>query len=156
MIFSFDIGIKNFGIYAENDEGYPILLLNKNLYPYTADNFITFLDELFDNKTPTTVLVERQLYKNHIMYKIFSHLEIYIKIKFKKCQFVICDAKHKDVPKNLDYKNRKKSAVDIATKYLKSYNDNNLILNFNSNKKKDDIGDAICQLIYYLDKKFQI
>lgn len=156
MIFSFDIGIKNFGVYAENEQGYPILLLNKNLHPYTTETFIKFLDELFDNKEPSVILVERQLHKNPTMYKIFVQLEMYVKIKLNKCRFVSCDARHKDVPKNLDYKNRKKAAVDIATKYLNSYNDEQLVLNFNKNKKKDDIGDAICQLIYFLDKKFKL
>jgi hypothetical protein len=52
----------------------------------------------------------------------------------------------------MNYKEKKKMAVEYTSSYLKEKGDEKNSYFFDSHKKKDDLADSFLQGLYYLDK----
>lgn len=155
MILSIDIGIKNFGVYLVDDDHNPMFLKNINLSPYSIDTLILKLTEIcytfnFINDSKTLVLIEKQLTKNVKATIVSAHVEAFFKIKYPKIQVIFCNSKNKGINKTTQYKTRKLLSVQKAEKYLEDTNYEYAIV-LKSSKKRDDMADAVCQLITYLN-----
>lgn len=163
MIISIDVGIKNFGIYIVDEDLRPIFLDNLNLTEknkprcrnstYTFEHLAIILDDILIQfpHDISTVLVEKQLKKNFDICRVESHVEAYFKIKHPKCNFVFCNPKNKNIPAKTSYSVRKGNSVILAKKYLENnFPDNEVKNKMLCSRKKDDMADAVCQLLYYL------
>lgn len=148
MIFSFDVGIKNFAYYAENLFGRPEFAGVVDIRPYSPFKLMEILDEIF---VPNSIiLIEKQLPKNHKAVIVSAHLEMYFTMK--DCKVIFRDSKCKDlsISEKLSYRKRKERAVDKALEYLKNLEGSDEVVAAISNaKKKDDIADAVCQLGHF-------
>lgn len=147
MIISLDIGVKNFGIYLVDKDFKPIHIENINLSPYSVDKIINlFSDKKY--KDIELVLIENQMNINKLACKIQAHLEMFFAIK--NIKIIFCSPSKKDLDKTYgNYKLRKKLSVLKAKEYLEKNNYIDFLEKLNNNKKKDDISDAICQLLSY-------
>lgn len=154
MITSIDVGIKNFGIFITDNSFSPVYLDNINLSPYSINKLILTLDNLFLEKLKQfdfnnqTVLIEQQIVKNNKVFRVSCNLEIYFKIRFNS-DIIFCNSKNKDLKKSTNYKERKKNSIEKCTYFLNTLEDKSWLNKINTFKKKDDIGDAICQFIFY-------
>lgn len=148
MIFSFDIGTKNFAYYVENLFGRPETAGVVDIRPYSCQKLKTVLDEIFI--PDSIVLIEKQLPKNHTAVVVSAHLEMYF--VSKNCKVIFRDSKCKDlsITEKLSYRKRKNRAVEKAIEYLqKNPNSREVLKAITAAKKKDDMADAVCQLEHF-------
>lgn len=152
MKVSIDIGIKNFGVFMVDNLNNPIFVKNFNLKPYSIQNLINVLNECnIPKDEENIILIEQQLHKNFNACIILAHLEMYFFTTFpEKTKVKIINSKCKNIIQTPTYKNRKNNSVKKAEEYLSNKN-SDLLKIFNSYKKKDDMADAITQLLFFLD-----
>lgn len=143
---SIDVGLKNCGIFMIKEKEVEIHKIDFS--PYNIKNTVEKLDKIFNGKELKLILVERQLNKNFLMNKISHHLEMYFALKHEDADFVFCCPKNKNIQKTDKYITRKKLAVEKAENFLVNFN-----CSLNDYKKKDDIADAVCQYLYYIEKE---
>lgn len=150
---SIDVGTKNCGIYIVDSQLKPCYINNINLTPYSAKKLLTIFNDIFDNldvkiDDKITVIIENQLKKNIKMTAVMHHIEMYFLVKYQKCDIILLSPKNKYIEKSLTYSQRKNKSVDIATEYFqKNYPEfYEKLMTF---KKKDDISDAVCQLLFF-------
>lgn len=143
---SIDVGLKNCGIFMINNKKVEIYKIDFS--PYNIKNTVEKLDKIFNGKELKLILVERQLNKNFLMNKISHHLEMYFTLKHVGANFVFCCPKNKKIQKTDKYITRKKLAVEKAESFLCEFN-----CSLKDYKKKDDIADAVCQYLYYMEKE---
>lgn len=152
-IYSFDIGVHNFAFYSEVNSC-PEILENVNLNPYCFEKLKHTLGLYLNN--PDIVLIEQQLHQNSKSKVVQNHLEAYIKLIYPNCKVIFVNSKNKFFIRKPEknYKDRKQCAVLSAQWYL-GQKSINLLEKLNSYKKKDDMADAVCQLIKFTDTHLQ-
>lgn len=159
MTLSLDIGIHNLGyaIMIENKiVSFGIYDIDKCITAKERYNIVTarckylkmFLDKAFNKCNITKVIIERQVNVNtkamEIMYLITGLI-------YPICNdIIIFDPKQKftklKIPYDTTNKNHKKLSINMMSKYLsKRYPD--YVEYYNQFEKKDDISDAIFQLL---------
>lgn len=150
MILSIDIGIKNFGVCVYDKENNCMKYLdNINFFPYNADKLILFMNDLIEQYKITETIVEKQLPQNYKACLVAAHLEIYFKLKLPDCNLKFQSSKLKGLGKQPNYQERKNSSVKKACEFLKKEKQSDFYTRFQDAKKKDDMADAICQLMHY-------
>lgn len=168
MNISCDIGSTNFGVFITDADFKPLFLENLCLKPYSAEKFIAQMDQILNttfeaNNSPTisTILIEQQMRTNISALQIAAHVEMYFKIKYPESKVIFCSPKKKCLANTFveskaavasvsaKYRERKKRSVEKAVEFFqrKSYED--YVQKINSAKKKDDMTDAVCQLLYH-------
>lgn len=149
MILSIDIGIKNFGVCVyDKENGCMKYLDNINFFPYNLDKLIVFMNDLTEKYTITETIIEKQLPQNYKACLVAAHLEVYFKLKLPECNLIFQSSKLKGIGKQPNYQERKSSSVKKAGEFLKE-KESDFYTIFREAKKKDDMADAICQLMYY-------
>ena len=158
-IASFDIGIKNFAFYVEeNDKPLSLRLLSlnnksKEIDINTRKNLILHLNEhknLWD--CCSVILIEQQYTRrsssNITALKIAEDVIIWFLIEYPETEIISFSPKHKTsyllgAPKKMTYHQRKKWSVSKA---LSLFNEKGYDVGLiNQYKKKDDICDCILQ-----------
>lgn len=156
MIYSFDIGTKNFAIYIEDENNNPYFIDNVDLTPYSCKNLYIYLKPIFLKFPVKTALIEKQVFANKKASMVSYNLEAIIFMQFPESNVYFINPKNKTFLKDVKgctYKMRKLASVESASNYLEN---NFLLEKLNSFKKKDDICDAICQLMFYKNNKTKL
>lgn len=150
---SVDVGTKNCGIYIVDEKLKPYYLNNINLTPYSPKKLVEIFNNIFESLNITSndtikVIIENQLKKNVKMTTVMHHIEMYFFVKYTKCEIILLSPKNKYIEKSLTYKQRKNKSVEITKEYFQKYYPDfyDKIMAF---KKKDDISDAVCQLLFF-------
>lgn len=175
LVLSFDIGIKNMAVCLMDTDTKNILKWNlidissdkKNDLNDMSKNLINAMDELvlndLDSHTTFTVLIENQPVMKAptmksiqmILYTYFQVLAIHESLNItitlvsamKKNSFM--KSKGYDV-KSKNYKSNKDNSMKYVEEYLNSNNDTNNLDILRSFKKKDDMCDALIQILCIL------
>jgi Holliday junction resolvasome RuvABC endonuclease subunit len=151
VFVSIDIGIRNFGLYIVDSETHnPLVMDNLNLLPYSVGTLTSVLDNVLEKMDVKKVLVEQQMPTNAKAKEVFYHLQMYIHMKYPKCEFVVCSARSKGIGKCKTYKDRKCASVELASAYFKSKDHTSYFLKLKESYKADDMADAVCQLLNHL------
>ena len=160
---SIDPGKTNFAIRIEcrNKDGeikvllYDLIALGQNYFETLTDFFNKNIELL---EKCSIFIMEQQLTKNLIVYRIAQHVISFFIIKLNngKRIFYEIDARLKE---RIGYKNEKSTtkkkndqkliktwSIDKAYELCKKRNDEFSINILNKSKKKDDLADVICQL----------
>lgn len=154
MIISIDIGIKNFGIFITDNDFKPLFLKNLNLHPYSATKLKESLDKIllkfnFSVEFPNTILIEQQLACNKKACFVAAQTEMYFLIKFPNIEIIFCNSKNKNLGKVESYSKRKKESVEKANAYFIETGEMDYFEILAKEKKKDDMADAVCQLVTF-------
>jgi hypothetical protein len=178
-LLSIDVGIKNLSYcYFIISSGQPMVKEWKNLnimnenpnkvgIEVLVEHILMALTETFtDQFESDVVLIENQpMLKNGLMKTVAVVIYTYfnmLKLQFgsvKEVRFVSASnkLKCKRLPKSdenntKDYKSRKQLSIKIVDYYIKDLCPD-LVPWYNVQKKKDDLADAMCQGIHYLENK---
>jgi hypothetical protein len=137
-----------------------------------ADKMIKILDEKYQHFFQCNiVLIELQPTTNPKMKSISNYLSMYFRIRGKHDK--VFNSQMEDIlyyratnklefnKSNTDdnkdtYKNRKKTSIENVNDYLDSKNDMENKEKFNTHKKKDDLSDALLQILSYLKKNIYL
>lgn len=158
--------LKNFN---NNYKLKKIKLIKCKDYPINklADKMINILDEKYKHFLESDiVLLELQpVLKGPKMKTISNYLSMYFRVRGKHDKGTIKQIKYikatnklefnkKNTNENIiDYKNRKKTAINNVYEYLDFIKDDYNKEKFNNHKKKDDLADALLQSLIYIQKQ---
>ena len=183
VILSIDVGIKNLSyclFSVSNDcvsikDWKNLIVIEGNTKKVEFDELVEYvldtLSEEFSNNdfAANTVLIENQpMLKNGLMKTISVVIYTYFKMMsiqtgcIDNVKFVSASNKLKCKRKPIDsecskasYKDRKQLSIQIALQYINRLCPDKLNW-FHEQKKKDDLADAMCQGIYYIENKLKI
>ena len=154
MILSFDLGIKNMGACALNDECEIIEWTLLTLDSKKISDVVLCLDTwisctLVDNEKNVIVVLECQPWKNHQTTRLFTVMETYFTVAYpsfvirKVCSNSKWKYLNRAVPSS--YHERKHQIVEHCKRII---HDSEWLDWFESQIKKDDLADAYVQALY--------
>lgn len=153
---SFDVGIKNlaFCIYdTENKiKKWEVITIPQNKNKSICQSVVEKLDEYPEMLDVETVLIEKQPSRNNKMRLIECLLNTYFVVKKKTLKVIVYSPKHKlgnnTFKGKSNYSQRKKLSIHRTSQYLTETNSPFLQI-FNLSKKKDDLADALLQILSF-------
>ena len=149
-ILSIDPGVVNFGYLIFDTEKRSVFFKSFNL----KENILGNLTKILEKVEVDLVICERQLNKSKILKRIEFHCESYFIIKgvdfrlINSCEKTFQFNGGKKIEK---YKDRKRFCVEKAFDFLQNLSHDSEISNL---KKKDELGDCLCQLMAWLKINF--
>ena len=156
-VLSIDVGIRNFS-YAFFVEGVLVAFgvddLLKGVEKKEHKNYVHITRKWIDERQNITnipklyVIVECQMAAK--MKIISACLETFFYRRCKKIAPICVKNYFRSLCRN--YKDNKRTAVELADRYLKENGTNELRGQFLKLKKKDDAADSILQGVYFIDK----
>ena len=160
MLLSFDLGLKNMGACALNENGDIIAWNILNLKSLNIKDITLELDTWIsciniESIEQVRVILERQPWKNYKMTTLLIIMETYFTVAFPsyKIYKVGSNNKWKYLNKNvpLTYHERKRQIIkDCQILLNESKNNNHWINWFQSQEKKDDLADSYIQCLFIL------
>lgn len=158
MLLSFDIGIKHLG-FAWIDESAPGVVRTgirtipsrTNRVSDTIETLRTLMAEL--DGPLATVLVEKQVHTNPVMRVVQGIVHTFYALTYPDARVLEYSPKSKLHGETCgSYRERKKKAVDLCTRYLDREGSERARAEFRAEKKRDDMSDAILQALHFLDR----
>lgn len=158
MLLSFDIGIKHLG-YAWVDEsngsvvrtGIRTIPNRANRVVDTVDTLRALMNDLEGDVA--TVLVEKQVHTNPVMRVVQGIVQTFYVLAYPNARVLEYSPKRKLKGEVCEtYRARKKRAVTLCTAYLEREGSARARADFDAEKKKDDMSDAILQALSYLER----
>lgn len=160
-LLSFDVGIKHLGYAGLNETGRVLHTGIRSIPSKTnrvKDTIATLQKLMEDLETePDIVLVEKQLHRNPTMRVVQAILQAFFVMMYPRSKVIEYSPKNKLKGEEcLNYRARKKRSIELCQEHIRDHAEQTVQESFRTEKKKDDMADAILQGVSYIKQKFPV